>query len=185
MSFSRLSTVIIMLLAMSDTPAHELLENRATLVLRDNNHISATFYISYPEALYRTLAPNLTYQEFLVQYAALSPSDFQKLLLQAQQEWQSAIKLRNSATTELTPVQWQWPAAEQVQNSIRETVIQAMVNVQPHIEPLDIHAEFTQKQAIKSISIEFPKAFDRVMVVSYMPTQRWVETGKKSAAISF
>ena len=45
-------TACVLLLLAGSAAAHELDENRATLVLRDGGHIAVSIYLSYPEVLH-------------------------------------------------------------------------------------------------------------------------------------
>mgnify|MGYP006949118131 CR=1 FL=1 len=74
--------------------AHELQANRATLVLRDERHLSLSLFIDYVDALHRSLAPDRPRQAFLAQFSAMKPADWQTLLLRTQQQWSRQVELR-------------------------------------------------------------------------------------------
>jgi hypothetical protein len=63
--------------------AHELQDNRATRVLRDEYHLSLTLFINYTDALFLALAPKRPFQEFLLVYSAMGQfaEEFQKALV--------------------------------------------------------------------------------------------------------
>ena len=60
--------------------AHELEDNRATLVLRDDNHVTLTLFINYVDALHAALAPGQPLPAFLLVYSAMKPADFRAAL---------------------------------------------------------------------------------------------------------
>ena len=84
--------LLCVLLAMGgvgSADAHGLAENRATFVLRDQNHVSMTLFITFSEALHRALAPQRSFQEFVLAYAAMPPDDFKATLLKAENQFQT------------------------------------------------------------------------------------------------
>ena len=89
--------------------AHELQENRATLVLRDRTHVSVTLYVAYAEALQLALAPQRPLAAFLLVYSAMKPEDLQRELLRAQSRFESTTRLYGPAGAEVTLTNWRWP----------------------------------------------------------------------------
>ncbi len=167
--------------------AHELQANRLTLVLRERNHLSMTFFIDYTNALHRALAPQRTFQEFVLSYSAMPAPDFEKEVQRAQSRFQSATRLSLSSGQELRIDHWSWPDPVRVQASLQERAMQMMVAPEdhPHESPEEISAEVTARQSIEGLSVRLPEEFQQVLVVSYRPTQRWVQPGAHSAKIGF
>ena len=167
--------------------AHELQTNRVTLVLRDQNHLSMTFFISYTDALHRTLAPQQAFQEFLIIYSTMSPQEFQKELQRAQSKFMAETSLTLPSGGQAIITNWNWPDPERVQATLREQVMQAMVVSQNHTHesPVEIRAEVKSSQDISSVRIGLPEAFQQVLVVSYRPSQVWVAPRTSSAVIRF
>ena len=157
LSLARCAGALLCLLA-SCAFAHELPANRLTLVLRDRNHLSLTFFIDYTDALHRALAPQRPLEEFMLMYSAMKPQDLGRELLRAQARFQSSTRLILSAGK---------PADH------------------AHQEPSEIHADVTSAQEISSVTLRLPDEFQRVLVVSYRPSQRWIEPNATSAAIGF
>ena len=167
--------------------AHELEDNRATLVLRDKTHLSVTLFIAYTEALHLALAPQRPYTAFLVVYSSMKPEDLQKELHKAQAKFQSDTRLHFPQGGEAALTNWGWPDAQKVQTLLRERVMQAMVdpNGHSHETPVEIHADANAKQEVTSARIQFPEEFRKVLVVAFRPTQLWVEPKSVSAEIKF
>jgi hypothetical protein len=166
---------------------HELPDNRATLVLRDGTHLSVTFYLNYVDVLHRALAPKQPLGEFLVMYSALKPAAFRQQMQEAQARLQSAIRVTPEGGKELPLAGWKWPEPFQVQALIQQAAMQAVVAPNDHVnEPQsEIQAELVAERAISAVTVRFPPAFLRVLVVSYRPTQRWVEPQLPSPRITF
>jgi hypothetical protein len=82
---------------------------------------------------------------------------------------------------------WKWPNADRVQAMLRERAMQAVVapGDHAHQKPTEIHAEVTATEAIGSVTLRLPEEFQRVLVVSYRPSQTWIEPRKESTAIRF
>jgi hypothetical protein len=174
--------LLTFLLLSAGAGAHELQDNRATLVLRDNTHLSITLYIAYGDALHLALAPQRPLQEFLVMYSAMKPELLQKELLRAQAQFQYL-----SMGRELPVTNWVWPDAKQVQSLLQRRIMAAMVDPAGHAheEPVEIHADANSQQEILTVRAQFPEAFARVLLVAFRPSQLWVEPKSLSSPVKF
>ena len=182
-----LAAVVSCCVLVSGALAHELQANRLTLVVRDDTHVSVTYFLNYTEALHRALASRLTPREFMLRYAALSPSDFQAELTRAQATFSGGFKLTQARNEVLTVSNWRWPDATRVQAQLQERVMQALVGGGEHAEhtPFEVRAEATATRAITSLTIRTPLEFSKVLVVSYKPKQAWVTPGTGALQIQF
>ena len=179
---------LLALTALSITAsAHELQDNRATLVLRDQTHISVTLYLSYCEALHLALAPDRPLPEFMMVYSTMSPDRLQRAIGAAQSRFQSATRLYLAAGKELSLSNWVFPDVKQVQSALQRWIMQAMAEPGGHFheEPLEIHAEAQSPEPVTSVRIQFPEEFQKVLVVAYRPNQLWVEPKSWSPVIKF
>ena len=167
--------------------AHELQENRLTLVMRDDTHVSVTYFLNYTEALHRALAPKQTLQEFVLRYAALSPSDFQKELSKAQAIFTIGFKLTQPKDEVLTVGNWRWPDPQRVQADVQERAMQAVVGDSKHPthSAFEVRAEATASRPITSVGIKVPPEFSKVLVVSYKPRQAWASPQAGMLQIQF
>lgn len=168
-------------------PAHDLEDNRATLVLRDRTHLSVTLYLNYSEALHKALLPNREYGAFLFIYSAMKPEELQKELQRAQSKFEADIEIfpQSPAGSKLKLSGWTWPDAKQVQSMLQHQVMQAMVDGHVHEPPTEILADAVAPYAIGSVTVRFPDEFQKVLVVSYRPNQVWVEGKRSSPSITF
>lgn len=178
---------LLALAAFNPARAHDLQENRATLVLRDGGHLSLTLYIAYADALRAVLAPQRPAEEFLMVYSAMKPELLQKELVRAQTKFQSSTRLYLASGRELALTNWAWPDARQVQAALQQRIMQAMVDPAGHAhdEPLEIHAEANSREEIMAVRVQFPEEFQKVLVVSYRPNQIEVDPKTWSPAIRF
>jgi hypothetical protein len=183
----RLLTLALLLSLAQSANAHELLANRATLVLRDDTHVTLTLYIAYADALHAALAPQQSTPEFLTMYSAMNPQALQKELLRAQAQFQSTTKLYLASGQPIALTNWFWPTPQQVQVMLQQRIMQAMVDPSGHAhdEPLEIHADANAPQKIIALRAQFPPEFQKVLLVWYRPTQTWVDTNTWSPAIRF
>jgi hypothetical protein len=177
--------------------AHELQANRATLVLRDERHLSLSLYIDYAEALHASLAPDRPMPAFLAQLSAMKPAELQAHLLRTQQQWTRQIALSvvdpgsSPAGRPMVPLalrNWVWPDAARVQRLLQERLMQGVVAPAAghgHDAPIEIRAESTALRALSEARLSLPKDFGRVLIVWYRPRQLWVEPGTESGAIRF
>lgn len=167
--------------------AHELTESRATMVLRDQNHVAITLYLNYSDVLHRTLAPAQSFAEFVLAFAALSPEQFAAQLKTAQTRLQSQIRVLPRPATEASMRRWVWPTATTVQALLRDRAMQMLAapNDHAHEPTLEVRVELQTTGRVSAVSAVFPAEFRRVLVVSYRPNQTWAELGDAATEIMF
>ena len=165
--------------------AHDLEDNRATLVLRDPTHISVTLYLNYGEALHKALLPSRDYGAFLLIYSSMKPDELKKELAKAQTKFEGATQLATPNGARLKLTAWHWPDAAQVQAALQQQVMQAMVDGHVHTPPLEIRADAVATTKIETLTARFPSEFQKILVVSYKPTQTWIDPTSPQAQIHF
>jgi hypothetical protein len=182
-----LRLLAVFLLLTPPANAHELMVNRATIVLRDDTHITLTLYIAYADALHAALAPQRTTAEFLTMYSAMNLQALQKELTRAQAQFQAGTKVYLASGQPLHVTNWLWPDPRQVQAMMQQRIMQAMVDPAGHAhdEPLEIHADVNSTQKIIGLRVQFPAEFQKVLTVWYRPTQTWVDPNTWSPALRF
>lgn len=185
--FAGLLCVLLTMTGVGSAGAHGLAENRATLVLRDQNHLSVALFITFSEALHRVLAPDRSFQEFVLAHAAMPPEVFKSALLEAERRFQAETLAETADGHQLLFERWTWPDASTVQQALRERAMQALVAPTDHAHEaaLEVRADCQAAKAIHSVRVSFPSAFARVLVVSYQPKQVWVEPQRASPEITF
>jgi len=171
--------VLSALLACLAAAGHDLRESRAQLVLRDPTHLSVTLYLDYPEVLRQVLSPGRDLGPFLVMYSAMKPEDLRQQLLKAQSKLQAGTHIlaksaSGSPPRELTLGNWIWPDEREVQAMFQQLVMQAVVGGHSHLPPVEIHADANGPLPISSVTVAFPEQLQKVLVVSYRPSQVWV-----------
>ena len=180
---------LVAFFSIASARGHELTENRATMVFRDDTHVSLTFYIDYPDVLNAVLAPKKSHREFLLMYSAMKPEDFQKQMLLAQAKLQVETRATLNGIKEAMITGWVWPDSARIQTMIQQEVMESMVggvaNPPAHAAPTEIHANITHDAPIKIANIQFAEAFGKMLLVSYRPKQIWVAPKKASAVIKF
>lgn len=159
--------------------AHELQENRLTLVQRENRHVSLQFYVDFLSMLKAVADPNLASDEFAKKYAAAPPSIMASLLRSSEDRWQKAIILTSGKTT-LSIRNWRWPNAEQVQRALQERVMHRIVAPHEHAAPvvLEVSADGLSSTNLKTLKLQLPPEMYPLLVVSYRPRQTWLSEGE-------
>lgn len=175
---------LALLAAAGPGAAHENEVNRATLVLRDKVHLSATLFINYTEALHQALAPQGSYKDFVLTYSAMDAARFKAGLDKAQAAFKSGTRLARKEGGRLLLARWQWPDAVQVQRLLRERAMALMVGGHAHEAQQEIRAELHSERPISELTAQFPPAFGKVLVVSYRPEQTMID-GTSSPLIRF
>lgn len=163
----------------TDAAAHEINTNRATVVLRDETHITLTGYVNYTQALHQALAPQLSAQEFVLTHAGMKPSDLQLALERAQQGFEKSTVLKATDGQPLA-LQWRWPDLARVQAQLQQRAMQAVVAPAEHghEEPLEVQAQARAANPIQDLSVQLPPQWGSVLLVSYRPKQMMSAPGK-------
>ena len=185
-----LSALLMIAATSTNVQAHELQASRATLVLRDKQHLSLTFFVDYASVLHQVIAPQRSYQEFVMMHAAMKPQELQVQLSAAQSKLKSniAVVLKNGKTVTLS--QWLWPELASVQTLLQQRAMQAVVapaDDHTHAAPTEIRVEATatNSQDFTSVTLKLPPEFQQVLLVSYEPKQVWIKPKAASPVINF
>ncbi len=178
---------LVLLLFFTSARAHELPNNRLTLVLRNEHHLAITYFIDYPQALHQALAPQKTMPEFAIMHSTMSAAEFQKVLLKAQLSFIAGTKIVMPNGDPLKVSHWRWPEPAKVQALLQKQIMKAVVaaNEHEHEEPIEIQAHATSVHKITSVAISMPIAFGTTTVVSYQPKQILVGPKAMNTVIKF
>jgi hypothetical protein len=173
----------------SSALAHELDTNRATLVLRDRQHLSITFFVDYTDVLHQVLAPQKSVHEFVLMASAMKPQEFQVQLQTVQRKLQNGTVLTLHKGKSAQLVQWVWPGAASVQSQLQQRAMQVLVapGTHAHLVRTEIRAEAQSGNSsdFSSVTLRLPSEFKDVLVVSYQPKQVWVKPQTALPTISF
>ena len=169
--------------------AHELQASRATLVLRDSQHLAITFYVDYPAVLHQAIAPHMLFHEFALQHSAMLQPTFAAQLVAAQRKLQAGTRLVLRSGKPAPLELWAWPDATATQKALQQRAIAAVVGAKEHLHapPAEIRAEAQSNKSgdFATVTLQLPAEFKQTLVVSYQPKQAWVEPGKALAGIRF
>lgn len=177
----------VLLMLSSALESHELMENRATLVMRDRTHVSMTMHVRYTEAVHEVLAPHVAYGEFLAAVASLSPADFDRQIARAHSRLQSDTRVVLAGGQALQFSNWVWPDHAATQRLFQQRLMAAVVDgsAHHHEQPTEVHAEVVSPNLANGLRVEFSKAIGRVLLVWYRPRQAWVDSGQRSQSVKF
>lgn len=167
--------------------AHELAANRLTLVLRDETHLSLSYFIDYTEALHQTLAPKRALQDFILVTSAMKQSDFEAALTKAHAQLIVGTQLVLPTGEMLATRNWQLPVPTAARALLQERAMQMLTGGDDHVHQAayEVRAEATSTRPIGSVSVRLPSELGKVLVVSYQPRQTWIEPRAKPIAIRF
>jgi hypothetical protein len=179
--------VLVTVLGASIACAHELEDNRATLVLRDRAHLSLILHVRYSEAVRRVIAPNKSLSEFLLACATMKPDDLRTQLRRAQQTLGSATRITVNGKQEVRMGRWIWPDAARVQESCQRQVMEATVGgaAHDHEVPAEIRADLTYDGKVETAAVRFADEFGRMLLVWYRANQTWLEQSQPSPELKF
>ena len=187
MTIKRYLVAALCCLLGASSRAHEMPDNRLTLVLRDETHLSLSYFVDYTEALHQALAPKQTLQGFMLVYLAMKQSDFEVALTKAHAQLIVGTQLV-LPTGEMLPIRnWQLPVAARVRALLQDRTMQMLTGGDDHAHPVayEIRAEATSSRSIGSVSVRLPAELGKVLVISYQPRQAWVGPRATPVAIRF
>lgn len=186
---STLSAILVLWALATSAVAHELPSNRATLVLRDGQHLALTFFVDYVSVLHQVLAPKRSMQEFVLMYSAMKPQEFQAELLAAQGKLQSSTGLALASGKSAALTRWVWPQAPAAQNLLQQHAMQSVIAPADHSHAVQTEIRAETRSAdpgdFTSVMLQLPAEFQQVLVVSYQPKQVFMKPGTPSPAIRF
>ncbi|MFO1493039.1 MAG: hypothetical protein U1F26_00075 [Lysobacterales bacterium] len=159
--------------------AHELQANRATLVLRDRQHVQLSLYVDLIPALAQALAPEQPASEFLLAAAAMPPEAFADWYHDGVLRLQKDTVVKDADGQRLTVTHWQWPAAEDLRQSLQTWTMEALVAPTAHHHAIisEVRAEASAGRVMSGLSLRLPTAFGDVLVVWYQPQQQVLQAG--------
>ena len=187
MTTKRYAIAALLCLLGATSRAHELPANRLTLVLRDETHLSLSYFVDYTEALHQVLAPKRALQDFILVYSAMQQRDFEAALTKAHAELIVGTQLVSPTGELLATRNWQWPEPARARALLQERTMQMLTGGDDHVHPgaCEVRAEATSIRPIGSVSVRLPSELGKVLVVSYRPRQTWIEPRVRPVAIRF
>lgn len=181
------AAAVLALIQAGPVAAHELESSRATLILRDGNHVSMTLYLNLPEVLRKAIAPERGFGEFVLVYSAMEPDRFAAAVKAAEARLETGTRLTDGAGVAPARSAWSWPEAQSTQAELRMLAAELLTAPKepPHDDPVAVRAEFQTVRPTSSLRVAFPTEMDGVLTVFYRPGQVWLEPGKPSPPLDF
>lgn len=184
-----LPSVVLLFGLSSSAMAHELAANRATLVLRDSQHLALTLLVDYPVVLHKLMAPQRSFQEFALIASSMKPQEFKTQLQDAQRKLQAATAVVGRSSKAVVLTRWAWPDAAVVQGLMQQRAMQAVVGSNEHthavLSEIKTETSASNSTELTAVSLQLPTELDQVLVVSYQPKQAWFKPGKTVPVIKF
>lgn len=184
----RVAALVVAAMTTVVATAHEIAENRLTLVQRDGQHLALTFRVGLGEAMRRVVAPAEDPARFAARCAAMATKDFDALLARAEKKLVEESRVEAASGRALVLTGWSFPDPRRVQVALQARTMQALAapgGEAPHEEPLEIHAEAVAAGEVDAVAVSVPAALQPVLVVSYRPRQAWVTPEASTVRVRF
>jgi len=167
--------------------SHELNENRASLVLRNERQISVTFYLNLTEVLHKTLMPKQDRFEHTAKLAAMNEADFLKHYGDAKKLIESSVLLKAASGKKINVREWQWPEPKVAQKAIRELTMQSVVSSGQHLHenPIEVRLQIQSDESIDPLVLELPVSMKPMTLVASRPKQTRFDLSAKKITINF
>ena len=183
----RTALPLVLFFASAATLAHELPDDRVTIVQREPTHLSITFYIDEVALLNRLIAPKSSRAEFLLACAALPPARLTIKLQQARDAFAAEISIRDMHRRSLLISPLRWPTLIDTQQLLKESALALLATGSDHdkITFSEISADATAHEPLESIYFIKPRSLPELTGVSYRPLQQRMMGQTKEIKIMF
>lgn len=167
--------------------AHELKENRASLILRNETTLFVTLYLDMPDALHKALAPERDAFEFMGYMSSLNNEDFSKQWLLAIRKLENGIHINAGSGESFKVTGINWGEPHTAQKLFQETIMRSVVEKNRHLhsEPYEVKFQINAKSPITSLNIEMPAALRPLTIVTNRIRQSRLGFVGSSAKINF
>lgn len=165
--------------------AHELPDDRLTVIQRDNTHFQLQFLVDGPGLVHRFLGASRPRQEVLAALVAQGPDETARVWGRLQLTLQQGVRLQRGGQP-LRLEAWRWPSGAEVHARLQQWVMQQAVARAGHVheEPWVWGAQAVAS-AEGAVELQLPAPLQQVMVVSYRPRQQWVNAEQPAVTLSF
>ena len=179
--------ILNMVLFVREAQSHELQENRASLVLRNERQISVTFYLNLTELLHKTLMPKQDRFEHTAKLAAMNEADFSKQYGDVKKLIESSVLFNATPGKKINVREWQWPEPKVAQKNIRELTMQSVVSSGQHLHenPIEVRLQIQSDESIDPLMLELPVSMKPMTLVASRPKQTRFDLSAKKITINF
>jgi len=179
--------ILNMVLFVREAQSHELQENRASLVLRNERQISVTFYLNLTELLHKTLMPKQDRFEHTAKLAAMNEADFSKQYGDVKKLIESSVLFNAAPGKKINVREWQWPEPKVAQKAIRELTMQSVVSSGQHLHenPIEVRLQIQSDESIDPLMLELPVSMKPMTLVASRPKQTRFDLSAKKITINF
>jgi len=179
--------ILNMVLFVREAQSHELQENRASLVLRNERQISVTFYLNLTELLHKTLMPKQDRFEHTAKLAAMNEADFSKQYGDLKKLIESSVLFNAAPGKKINVREWQWPEPKVAQKNIRELTMQSVVSSGQHFHenPIEVRLQIQSDESIDPLMLELPVSMKPMTLVASRPKQTRFDLSAKKITINF
>jgi len=179
--------ILNMVLFVREAQSHELQENRASLVLRNERQISVTFYLNLTELLHKTLMPKQDRFEHTAKLAAMNEADFSKQYGDVKKLIESSVLFNAAPGKKINVREWQWPEPKVAQKNIRELTMQSVVSSGQHFHenPIEVRLQIQSDKSIDPLMLELPVSMKPMTLVASRPKQTRFDLSAKKITINF
>lgn len=152
--------------------AHELHDNRVTVVLHEQHSITTVLRLDFAGLLQHLMAPDANPAEFLALVAAQGPEQLEAGIAMLKSQVQQGLVIRNSGQL-LSLSQWEWPSTVVIHAALREQMMAALVDGGLAVgnPALEVRAVASDLLAINRLTLELPELLKPAVVMWYRPQQ--------------
>ena len=167
--------------------AHELPDDRVTIVQREPTHVSITFYVDEVGLLHRLIAPKSSRSEFLLACASLPQAALAGRLQAARTAFESEVTVRGAHHRNLVISAFRWPTLADTQRLLKESALTLLTTGSDHERGVltEIDADATADESVDSIIFVKPRSLPRLVTVSYRPLQQQMNDDINEIKIAF
>ena len=166
--------------------AHELPDDRVTIVQREPTHLSITFYVDEVGLLHRLIAPKSSRSEFLLACAGAQPEQLRLRVQRAQASFERELQLlAGGQTLAIAPLHW--PLVNDTLRRLQDGAMATITTGSDHdrVQPVEITTDALSSTAFESVTFMTPPSLPKLLIVSYRPTQHRPTPESRAVVIDF
>ena len=182
----RTALPLVLFFASAATLAHELPDDRVTIVQREPTHLSITFYIDEVALLNRLIAPKSSRAEFLLACAGAPPEQLRQRVQRAQASFENELKLlAGDHTFSIAPLNW--PAMKDTQRRLQDGAMATIAtgSDHDHIQLVEVTTDALSSAPIDTVTFLAPASLPNLLIVSYRPVQQRPTSKSRAVVIDF
>ena len=182
----RLVLSVLLFFVNAASLAHELPDDRVTIVQREPTHLSITFYIDEVALLNRLIAPRSSRAEFLLSCAGAPSEQLRQRVQLAQTSFEGQLKiLAGDQSLSIAPLHW--PTMKDTHRRLQDGAMATIAtgSDHDHAQIVEVTTDALSSKPFDSVTFLTPPSLPDLLIISYKPVQHRPTPSSRAVGIDF